>query len=206
MIFRRLVLLTAAVSWMPGGTFAIDTNAPPVTSPPALSIAPAVEISFETRVGLVHTLQSSTDLTNWITIELPFLGSAREFKKTFPVVPQKRIFYRLSLEQPITYVLPEAITDHFLRLRFESGGGELIHFRSEADAASDDGLAATYIWKRKERRIELAWVDGWTALVQLQVNETSPGSGRATVIYQERDQPPFIREGEFLLESQTGAD
>jgi hypothetical protein len=195
----RSVLLAAAIALIPESTSASDTNASTGPELPALAIAPAVEISFETRVGLVHTLQSSTDLTNWSTIELPFLGSAREFKKTFSVVPQKRIFYRLNLQQPVAYVLPESIAAHFVRLRFESGGGELIHFINQTNAVSDDSLAAAYLWKRKERRIELAWIDGWTALVQLQVNETSPGSGRATVIYQERDEPPFLREGEFLL-------
>jgi hypothetical protein len=180
----------------PGSVAAIGTN---VTELPALTIAPAVEISFPTQEDVVYVLQSSADLTNWTTLDVPFLGSIEGFKKTFSVNAQKRVFYRLQMLEPVPYVLPESLAGASLRLRFQPEGGELLLFSSATEAASDDGLTASYVWKQKERRIEIGWLDGWTALIQLQFNAAGPGSGRATVIYQERDRPPFIREGEFLF-------
>ena len=194
-MFRCAVLGLAVMAVLPGSVAAaIETN---VTE--SLSIAPAVEISFPTKEEVVYVLQSSMDLTNWTTLEVPFLGSSEGFKKTFGVNAQKRVFYRLQILEPVPYVLPESLVGASLRLRFQPEGGELLLFSSTTEAASDDGLTASYVWKQKERRIEISWLDGWNALIQLQFNAAGAGSGRATVIYQERDRPPFIREGEFLF-------
>ena len=195
-MFSRAVLGLALMVVLPGSVAASGTN---ITELPVLTIAPAVEISFPTQEAVVYVLQSSADLTNWTTLEVPFLGSSEGFKKTFGVNAQKRVFYRLQMQEPVPYVLPESLAGVSLRLWFQPEGGELLHFNSATEAASDDGLTASYVWKQKERRIEIGWVDGWTALIQLQFNAAAAGSGRATVIYQERDRPPFIREGEFLL-------
>ena len=196
-MFSRAVLgLAVMVVVLPGSVAASGTN---VTGLPALSIAPAVEVSFPTKEDVVYVLQSSADLANWTTLEVPFLGSSEGFKKTFSVNAQKRVFYRLQMLEPEPHVLPESLAGASLRVRFQPEGGELLLFSSATEAASDDGLTASYVWKQKERRIEIAWLDGWTALIQLQFNAAAAGSGRATVIYQERDRPPFIREGEFLL-------
>lgn len=195
-MFSRAVLGLTVMVGLSGSVAAIGTN---VTGTPALSIAPAVEISFPTKEDVVYVLQSSADLTNWMALEVPFLGSSDGFKKTFGVKAQQRVFYRLQMLEPVPYVLPELLASASLRIQFQPEGGELLLFSSTTEAVSDDGLTASYVWKQKERRIEIAWLDGWTALIQLQFNAAAAGSGRATVIYQERDRPPFIREGEFLL-------
>lgn len=200
-MFAGVVLAWALVVGPRESSAANETNAVP---PPTLAIAPAVEISFPAQEDVVYLLQASVDLTNWTTLEVPFLGSGEGFRKTFGVNAQKRVFYRLQTLEPVPNVLPESLAGASLRLRFQPEGGELLLFSSATQAASDDGLAASYVWKQKERRIEITWLDGWTALIQLQFNGAEAGSGRATVIYQERDRPPFIREGEFLLNDVPG--